>query len=179
MKDAWNATFIVALSIFLIGIFMPHILDPDGKYLEYANPDGSHVRLIHNASARNPTFNQVAAFLVVDDTDKLKYTTGKFVCSNFAERLQNNAENVGITCGWVAINFEDDHAGHSCNVFNTVDKGLVFVDCTGSINQKTEDSFDTVADLKIGEIYQVRAINEVSGVYYPPLGIVKSYTIYW
>jgi hypothetical protein len=179
MRDPWSATFIVAMAMFTMGIFLPHIFDPNGRYLEYTNPDGSHVHLIHNASAQNPTFKQVAAFLASDDTDRLKYIPGKFVCSNFAERVQNNAENAGYTCGWVAIQFDDDNTRHSCNVFNTVDRGLVFVDCTGSIDPNPEDSFDTIADLEVGQIYQVTAITGATDVYYPPLGTVKSYSIFW
>ena len=179
MSDPWSATFAVALAMLSMGIFLPHLFDPTGSYLEYTNPDGSHVRLVNNVNATNPTFKQVAAFLAADDTDTLTYVPGKFVCSNFAERLQNNAERAGYNCGWVAINFNGDGVAHSCNVFNTVDKGLVFIDCTGSLDPKPEDSFDTIADLGIGRIYQVTAITGAPDVYYPPLGTVKSYTIFW
>ena len=43
----------------------------------------------------------------------------------------------GYKASWVTIELKDENGGHVCNVFNTKDKGLVYIDCTGStrINQ--------------------------------------------
>ena len=49
------------------------------------------------------------------------------VCADFAERLHNNAEKAGIRCGYVII----DSLNHALNVFETTDKGFVYIDDTG------------------------------------------------
>jgi hypothetical protein len=162
-----------------ICIVAPYIIDPNARYLEYVNPDGSHVCLNNNPSAKNPTFAQVAAFIEKDQTDKIKYKSGEFVCSNFAETLHNNAESEGLRCAWVAIEFSNTQISHSCNAFNTSDRGLIFVDCTSSPNAKAGDTFDTITNIKIGKQYQPKPINNDKTLHYPPLGIVKSCSIFW
>lgn len=53
------------------------------------------------------------------------------ICADFAERLHNNAEMAGIRCGYVTIDFEGRAIGHALAVFNTTDKGMIYVDDTG------------------------------------------------
>ena len=65
------------------------------------------------------------------------------VCADFAERLHNNAEIAGIRAGYVSLDlvgYTDpanlgipSNSGHALNVFETVDRGLVFIDSTGSL----------------------------------------------
>jgi hypothetical protein len=64
------------------------------------------------------------------------------ICADFAERLHNNAEAAGIRCGYVSIDLSGytdpykygiaSNSGHALNVFQTTDKGLVYVDVTNS-----------------------------------------------
>lgn len=65
------------------------------------------------------------------------------ICADFAERLHNNAEIAGIRAGYVSldlIGYTDpanlgipSNSGHALNVFETVDRGLVFIDSTGPL----------------------------------------------
>jgi len=65
------------------------------------------------------------------------------VCADFAERLHNNAEIAGIRAGYVSLDlvgYTDpanlgipSNSGHALNVFETVDRGLVFIDSTGPL----------------------------------------------
>jgi len=65
------------------------------------------------------------------------------VCGDFAQRLHNSAELKGVRCGYVSIDLEgytdpynygiSSNTGHALNVFNTTDKGLIYIDCTGGV----------------------------------------------
>jgi hypothetical protein len=120
----------------------------------------SEVVLENNASAQNPTWDELMLFLGQDDTDSKLY--GFMLCGGFAELVHNNAESAGIASAFVAINFEEG-IGHAINAFNTVDRGLVYIDCTGKdINSfyvhlpgyvyiGDTGSHDTIAYLEMGE----------------------------
>lgn len=67
-------------------------------------------------------------FVKADQTDKIRYNNSSFVCSDFTERLHNNAEKAGYKCAFVSLYFLAGGYGHACNTFNTTDKGSIFVD---------------------------------------------------
>jgi len=95
------------------------------------------VNLKNNETARNPTWEELVSFLNLDDTDRGAYGFGLRVCAEFANELHDNAEKAGIKAAWVAIEFEDNSEGHAFNAFETTDRGLVFVDCTGPVPADT------------------------------------------
>ena len=157
--------------------------------------DDQPIRLINSEEADNPSFDELVAFIYADDTNMMPYIKGgpeAFVCSDFAERLHNNAEAVGIKAGWVSIDYADDSIGHAVNVFETTDMGLVFIDCTGELLKTWdgEDYFydsdidhfndlnkwDTVAYFLIGEIYGRIAIDEKESLEY---GYFEDYIEKW
>jgi hypothetical protein len=151
----------------------------DNVYLKYVNPDGTPVHLINNPVATDPTYDQVMSFVASDTTDMRQYVTGKYVCSNFAEQLHNNAEAAGLRCAWVGIHFVDDTSGHSCNAFNTADRGLIFIDCTGSEHTVYGDSYDTIVEIAAGDSYKPKSINATYDGKYSAFGTVKNYKIFW
>jgi hypothetical protein len=51
------------------------------------------------------------------------------VCSDFAERLHNDAELAGIRCAYVYIDLST--GAHAIDAFQTSDEGLIYVDDTG------------------------------------------------
>jgi hypothetical protein len=77
------------------------------------------------------TYQQIVEFLDRDDTDKIKYSDD-FNCDDFTILLRDNAIKDGIKCGWVDLVLADKGKltsyGHALNVFDTLDKGLVYVD---------------------------------------------------
>ncbi len=87
------------------------------------------------------------------------------VCADFAEDVHNNAEAKGIRAAWVGIEFREAGDGHALNAFETTDRGLVYVDCTGTsvgerFRQSLEVSFkpmsqDKIAYVEIGKEYGV------------------------
>lgn len=153
------------------------------------------VILINNQNAKNPTYSELVNFLLSNKTDEFPYQLslvpirfyygqaedninlahiqdiidGKAqpspprVCADFAERLHNEAEIAGIRCGYVVI----DNLSHALNVFETTDRGLVFIDDTGkssdfrtftialptSVTFGEPKSWDKVAYLEVGKPY--------------------------
>ena len=119
--------------------------------------------LVDSQSATDPTWEQLIQFIGSDDTDEATYIEGVYMCGSFAETLHNNAEQEGIRAAWVGIDFADNTIGHALNAFNTIDQGIVFVDCTGGgfevfapslgDSQIYESDYDRIAYVKIGEEY--------------------------
>lgn len=103
-------------------------------FLPFPSETEKWVRLINNKDATDPTWQQLKAFLFADKTDQAQFLPGFCVCGGFAEKVHNNAEAAGIRAAWVAVEFEEGGMGHALNAFNTVDKGLVFVDCVGFLS---------------------------------------------
>jgi len=79
---------------------------------------------VDNLFARDVSLNELALFLQEDLTWEHGGILGKYVCTNFATDLHNNAEVEGIRA---CIVLSEDRA-HAFNAFYTIDKGLVFVD---------------------------------------------------
>jgi len=89
--------------------------------------------------------------------------------------LHNHAEKYGIRTGWVSVDFTYGE-GHACNVFKTIDKGLIFVvDCTGTFS---EVAHDKIVDVKVGKPYVPKSIHPTN-CHYNCMGTVKRYKIYW
>jgi len=98
--------------------------------IPYSKASGVSICLINHENATNPTWEELITFLQKDDVDNRLYMDGLFVCADFAEMLHNNAEASGVKAAWINVDFAVGE-GHALNAFNTVDNGLVYVDCTG------------------------------------------------
>ena len=161
------AIVVVACAMFY-GVAHPSVFAPNGAV--YVGANGHELKLINNESARDVTYAEVLEFIKIDQTDSIEYNPGVFTCGDYAELVQNNAEDAGIRCAWVGIDFEGNEPGHACNAFNTTDKGLVFIDCTTS---------DNIVDLQDGKEYAPNLIWNSDDYTVTPMGIVKDYDIHW
>jgi len=95
-------------------------------------------------------------------------------CGDFAEMVHNNAEASGIRAALVTIDFAGQDVGHALNAFETIDEGLIYIDCTGQdlgswlvehnvrIDKTTKEvtfeeesltSWDKVAYVEVGKEY--------------------------
>jgi len=92
---------------------------------------GVHPVLMENPDAVDPTYSQVLSFMSTDDTVKNKYVVPTFTCADFAVELQNHAEEQDLKCGYASLKFVGKSDGHAVDVFDTVDRGLIYVDTTG------------------------------------------------
>jgi len=140
-----TASELAELQEFYEGIFR-------GEPPPYIKPGGQPMNMINLSSAQDPTWQQLINFLNTDQTDRREYVLNEYVCSGFTEDIHNNAEAIGIRCAIVHVEFEDAVVTHVLNAFNTVDRGLVFIDCTGAMGNINR-SWDRVAFLRIGKRY--------------------------
>lgn len=162
------AGLIIGFSYSITGVLMDNV-HPHTGISYFVGADGHKITLVHNNGAIDPTYDQLLKFIASDTTDQIPYKNGTFTCGDFAERVQNNAEREGIRCGWVSIDL-DHGAGHACNVFNTTDKGTVFIDCTGG---------DAQVEMNIGHWLSPAPLDRSANYSIEPLGILKNYDIYW
>ena len=111
---------------------------------------------------RDPTYREVISFIRMDETDKNKYSEN-YTCINFAADVKNNAFKAGYRCGLVYIRFPE--TAHTIVVFNTVDKGMIFI----------EPQFDDIVILEVGESYSA-----LNGYKTPPYDdTILYYIIIW
>ncbi len=96
----------------------------------------------HGYTIKDPTYNQMLNFVREDATDKNKYIVDKYECRHFATDICNNAESKGIRCAYVLLAFPDG-TGHAIIAFNTIDKGLIYI----------EPQSDDMVKLEIGKRY--------------------------
>ena len=124
--------------------------------------DGHYIRLTNNPGAHDPTWGELEEFLREDDTDTIAYDMSNFVCADFAERLHNNAERAGLRAAYVLItlgpcDYYRTIGGHALNAFDTTDRGLVFIDCTG-LAEPGPENFDKIATVEEGQEYQPKLV---------------------
>jgi hypothetical protein len=176
------------------------------------NSHDEYVVLINNKYAKNPTYVQLLAFLKSDKTDEYTYQnvitihqsrTGApedyvnvtrikeilnglrqqktpYICSDFAEMLHNNAEMTGIRCAFVSIDVGG--SPHALNAFETTDRGIVYVDCTGSSRSPKPSNCDKVIEvLQVESEYVPRSLFPEPGwsSTYQSLGEVTNIFISW
>jgi hypothetical protein len=112
-------------------------------------------------------------FLIADNTDELTYIADSFVCADFAATLHNRAEKAGIKTAYVSVDFIDGPA-HALNAFNTTDKGLVYIDCTGPgfleapirSSSTINGNYDKVAYIKVNEEYGLIPLDKATSFDY-------------
>jgi hypothetical protein len=98
----------------------------------YPYPNGTLAYCTEHTCAKDPTTNELIAFLVTDDTyEHHNFIPGQFVCVNFAVLLHDRAESRGIKAYMASIMFTsgpESTTKHMINAFNTSDAGWVYVD---------------------------------------------------
>lgn len=181
------------------GVLMVHILNypPSPSHIYTVDHWGDEVRvtggdyrpieLVNNPYAENPSYDELLAFIQTETTNEKLFIHTFFwgyICTDYAEDVHNNAEAAGIRAALVVIYFEEDEMGHALNAFETIDKGLVYIDCT---------SWDTVAYIEKGKEYGCIDLDEVYSteysyyeknkqiwqLIYPSPGIVEEIQINW
>lgn len=171
-----------------------------GESSHYVGADGHTITLVNNESAFDPNYSQLVEFIKKDKTNEIPYNNTSFVCSDAAERIHNNAEAIGFRSAWVYIDFTNERAtlnpstnalvvGHACNLFNTTDKGLVAIDCTGgSCPNDVAASIDVskwdneVSLVKNGEyiprlLYSFRGSDKMKS--FLSMGTIADYYVFW
>jgi len=111
---------------------------------------------------RDPTYQEMLAFIALDKTDENEYSES-YTCFHFTADVKSHAFEAGYRCGFVYIRFPD--SAHAIVCFNTTDRGLIFI----------EPQSDDIVTLAIGQPYWDRT------KYLPPEynDTVVSFTIIW
>jgi len=139
------------------------------------------VIIFNNPNAKDVSYGELQKFLLDDQTDKIAYVEDVFNCSDYAELLQHNAENKGIHCAWVYVDLLE-FIGHSCNAFNTTDRGLIFVDDSGVPSGMNHPfNMDKTVIVNKGSSYIPESLFPESGwiSQWKNAGTITDYKIYW
>ena len=118
---------------------------------------------------RNPSWEELKTFLWEDKTDQLEYVFPTFVCEDFAKTLQTNAKKAGLGCAFANVKLKGypdwfnygipSNTGHALNAFETTDRGLVYIDCTGLPSGfGGPGNCDKIIDAQIGGEYIPRSV---------------------
>lgn len=127
------------------------LISRDGRRL--VDSQQQPVRLRNHPRAINVPLQKVVDFIRTNQANTLPYRADRFKCTEYALRVHDDAEATGIRCALVALRFYKGE-GHALNAFQTTDKGLVYVDCTGVPNPVPNRSlYDTIGYLRIGRPY--------------------------
>lgn len=166
------------------------------------------VYLINNPNAKDISFAELKSFIIEDNTNDAPYIFGVRMCGHFAEELHNNAERAGIRAAFVIVEFEGETPSHAINAFQTIDRGLVYIDSTGILRNATalEEwlyqlfrplAKDKVAYIELGKKYGLVNItkaelpqysfyigyaqgsSQLAGYLSEHRGIVSNVKIYW
>ena len=154
--------------------------------LNAAGGNGSPIRLQENPQASDVSWQQVKDFVMKDDTNSHTYIPGSFVCADFAALLHNRAEAAGIRTAYVSVDFEEGPA-HALDAFNTTDRGLVYIDCTGpgfqyptfgdSLDgQDVYAEYDKGAYVVVGQAYGLITLDKATSFDY---GFYEQWTQQW
>jgi len=132
-------------------------------------PLPSSPEISEKPTLRNPSWEELTTFLWEDTTDQLEYVFPTFVCEDFARTLQSNAKKAGLRCAFANVKLKGypdwfnygipSNTGHGLNAFETTDRGLVYIDCTGLPSGfGGPGNCDKIIDVKIGGEYIPRSV---------------------
>jgi ribosomal protein L37AE/L43A len=108
------------------------------------------------------------------------------ICDDFAERLHNDAELAGIRCAYVSVDLSGypdpyhygipSNTGHALDAFQTVDRGLVYVDDTNTLGPTR--SVATV-NVVVGQAYIPILLFNDAGWQSMSMGTVTNIELTW
>lgn len=123
---------------------------------------------------RDPSYDEMTAFIRNDRTNEHIYNFPDYVCADFSRDTQYNAIKAGYRCGIVDIAFEGGQSvkigntiyenGHAIICFDTIDKGLVFI----------EPQHDDIVKIEKGYSY-----SQLNNYVQVPNDVITSYSIKW
>lgn len=176
LRHIWHVSKIVSIALISISIIIALVmlvsfivvqLSATPSSIPVQNTTGVQVVLVNNLSASDPTYDDLIRFLKSDSTSSAKYVYPDWTCADFARQLHDNAEAHGIKAAFVAVEFYnssidysiyDDGSGsfsppltapdmgHGFNLFNTTDRGQIYVDASGIYESSTGDRIVYVAE---------------------------------
>ena len=101
------------------------------------------------------------------------------VCSDFAERLHNEAEINGIRCAYVSVDLSTGL--HALDAFQTTDRGLIYVDDTGAVPGNSVSRCVKTVSIAAGQNFQPVSLFPTPGYNstWDVVGNVISFQVTW
>ena len=101
------------------------------------------------------------------------------VCSDFAERMHNDAEMDGISCAYVSVDLSTGL--HALDAFQTTDKGLIYVDDTGAVPGNGISRCVKTVSITVGQNFQPVSLFPSPGwnSAWDVMGTVISFQVTW
>ena len=152
--------------------------DTWGSVYSGSNRPWADISLVNNANALDPTWAELLDFLRWDETSQNTYVPDGYVCRHFAMDVHNNAEEAGIRAAYVGMSMRGSAYGHAFNAFKTTDRGLVFIDCTGSVNPQPGWCYCRLVEVQLGGNYASRYLLSEDD-WTTRWGTVTKLAIYW
>lgn len=98
--------------------------------IPYTYSNDKKITILNNPNAIDTTYTHLQHFLINDSTEYNTYNENNYNCANFAADLCSEAEKKGIDSAFVALFFKGKDIGHAISAFNTVDRGMIYIDET-------------------------------------------------
>lgn len=99
--------------------------------IPYKDIRGNVMRLRNQQNTHDPESPELFDFLFYDGTDRIPYRPPRWVCSDYAIRLHDNAERKGIRAGVVLLDVAPEAPLHMVTSFNVQSFGEVWIDEVG------------------------------------------------
>lgn len=131
-------------STWISGYSEEYLINENGVYI--CDAAGDKLKIHNNRYAHNPTYEELMDFLDKNDIDKRDYEYPRYTCGNFAVDLHDAAEKKFIRAGIVCALNDNGDFDHAFNMFETVDNGTVFIDCTSEYDGEN-DMGDCIAHI--------------------------------
>ncbi len=144
---------VIAISSIIIGFaayYIGYTLGDSSGYDDGYN-NGVIAGIGTGYDLRDPTYSEMKQFLREDATDNNEYIEGSYTCTDYSADLNNNAIQAGYNAAYAYIEYPDG-TGHAIAAFQTVDKGLIFV----------EPQYDEEVQVVIGSSYSEQNGYQVS-----------------
>ena len=126
-----------------------------------------------------PAENDVDLTRIKNIIDGTAQPSNPRVCSDFAERLHNDAEMAGIRCAYVSIDLSTGE--HAIDAFQTTDEGLIYIDDTGPSQEPHSIRAVKTVDLQVGSEFTPVSLFSESGwnSTYESIGTVIDFKVIW
>lgn len=141
---------------------------------------------VDNVNAKDCNYEDLLIFLKGDLTDKMLLQENDVLnsCERYTLVLHDNAEKFGIRCGYSIVTFVEideiyGRFGHALCAFNTLDKGMIFIDDTFSptVDVDKDSMFDKTGEVVVGQKYVPSRLFDDKR--YKPMGTIESVDVYW
>jgi hypothetical protein len=126
-----------------------------------------------------PAENDVDLTRIKNIIDGTAQPSNPRVCSDFSERLHNDAEIAGIRCAYVSIDLST--GGHAIDAFQTTDRGLIYIDDTGPSQEPHALRAVKTVNLAVGSEFIPVSLFPESGwdATYDSTGTVIDFKVIW